>query len=201
MSQDIDAAEWLACHQRQLDADGIEVGVSREALTDVLSRLSAAEQRAINYRLEAHAQAERSYKLAELAVQQKDALENITARALKAESLLADALNSSETLERLAAVEHERWSGWILHQFKVGISQERKDRWVKLALTPYAELTEEVKEMDRVEVRKTLAALSRLTLSPSQPSGEKPRQAPSKSPQDAPGSTIGSQPGAGQGKP
>lgn len=75
-------------------------------------------------------------------------------------------------IERLAAVEHERWSGWILHQLKVGITPERMNRWVKLANTPYSELTEELKEMDRAEVRKTLAALSSTPPTPPSSGGE-----------------------------
>ena len=36
------AIDNLLHHQRQLDADGIEVGVSRQALTEVLNGLNAA---------------------------------------------------------------------------------------------------------------------------------------------------------------
>lgn len=43
MLEHVGAVEWLSCHQRQLDEDGVEVGVSRQALDEVLARLAALE--------------------------------------------------------------------------------------------------------------------------------------------------------------
>ena len=75
-------------------------------------------------------------------------------------------------MEQLAGLEHERWSGWMKYQaehcYLAGI--ERYDRhrsgeafvtrWQRLAKTPYENLTEQEKESDRIEVRKTLAVLT-----------------------------------------
>ncbi len=76
-----------------------------------------------------------------------------------------------ELLERLADLEHERWSGWIKHQFKKGRFDHKDEtwtmppwavaNWMRLSVTPYAELDEEAKEMDRVEVRKTWAVVAK----------------------------------------
>lgn len=76
-------------------------------------------------------------------------------------------------VEALAAVEHERWAGWMRYQAeKVDlIAREERHlryhpsgewyvgRWERLIDTPYSELTEQEKESDRIEVHKTLAAL------------------------------------------
>ena len=75
-------------------------------------------------------------------------------------------------MEQLAGLEHERWSGWMKYQaehcYLAGI--ERYDRhrsgeafvtrWQRLAKTLYENLTEQEKESDRIEVRKTLAVLT-----------------------------------------
>jgi hypothetical protein len=74
-----------------------------------------------------------------------------------------------DLVERLAALEHERWSGWMRYLFTKGycrddgafvMNAESVHWWTHLAETPYADLTEESKESDRAEVRKTLALLS-----------------------------------------
>lgn len=67
-------------------------------------------------------------------------------------------LHSKELIETLADVEHIRWSSWMKHQFSVE-SESRRERWRMLMNTPYSELTEELKDSDREEVRKTLAAI------------------------------------------
>lgn len=71
-------------------------------------------------------------------------------------------------LEQLAALEHDRWSRWHRHVRACGtwlptdhllLQGRMVDRWDLLAETPYAQLSEELKEKDRVEVRRTLAVL------------------------------------------
>jgi len=82
-------------------------------------------------------------------------------------------LENPELVERLAAIEHERWSVRMRHLFsKCGISHFRNgvesleipawagEQWKRQMNTPYADLTEAEKESDRVEVRKTLACLA-----------------------------------------
>jgi hypothetical protein len=64
-----------------------------------------------------------------------------------------------ELLERLAEVEHEQWMAWS-QSVAAEVSAERRQRrqscWV-----PYADLPEEVKELDRLWARKVLEALHR----------------------------------------
>lgn len=60
-----------------------------------------------------------------------------------------------ETMERLAEKEHERWSG----QARTALYQmttERRERWARLIEIPYSNLTEEMKELDRMQVREYL---------------------------------------------
>jgi hypothetical protein len=77
-------------------------------------------------------------------------------------------------LERLAAVEHERWAHWQRYMHSKGVKQpdgsmvlskELVDRWERQLSTPYAELGDAEKESDREQVKKYLpiiaAALSR----------------------------------------
>jgi hypothetical protein len=78
----------------------------------------------------------------------------------------------SDLLEALAAQEHEQWAGWakyLLQDVKgtvargvVSIMQPwaTVDRWRKQASTPYADLSEEDKEKDRVFARMPLAAIA-----------------------------------------
>lgn len=68
-------------------------------------------------------------------------------------------LDSPELMEILADIEHERWSGWERYRESVAC-EEREAHWKRLRETPYAELPEHSKESDRVEVRKTLRAIS-----------------------------------------
>lgn len=78
------------------------------------------------------------------------------------------ALAHKELLEALAAVEHERWSHWqrYLHsQCRPGddgsltIPSELVRRWSAQITTPYDELSDNEKESDRDQVRKTLEVL------------------------------------------
>ena len=77
-------------------------------------------------------------------------------------------MTDDELIEKLADLEHARWSGWMAYQFTKGthnpdgsftIAADSVAWWMGLMRTPYAELTERSKESDRVEVRKTLAVL------------------------------------------
>ncbi len=88
-------------------------------------------------------------------------------------------------LEALAALEHERWSGWMKYQTSKVVgrsfipagssasitgSAERGlifkvldvDRWSRQQDMPYSSLAEDEKESDRKEARKTIALLSSL---------------------------------------
>lgn len=74
---------------------------------------------------------------------------------------------SVEAVEELAALEHERWSGWMIYLASkcepgangtLVIPKWAVDRWSRQAGTTYAELSEEEKESDRKEARKTLAS-------------------------------------------
>lgn len=69
-----------------------------------------------------------------------------------------------QLVEILAAIEHERWSGWMKHEFSLQrepltMTAESYASWNRQANTPYADLSEDEKESDRREVRKTLAAI------------------------------------------
>jgi hypothetical protein len=68
-------------------------------------------------------------------------------------------------IEKLANIEHERWSGWqkylhsLCHKEENGeltIPKYCVERWERQINTPYSELSEEEKESDRIEARKTL---------------------------------------------
>lgn len=69
------------------------------------------------------------------------------------------AATSPETLELLAANEHLRWAAQALTALH-GMTEERRGRWERLATTPYAELTEDMKELDRMQVREYLAIMN-----------------------------------------
>lgn len=64
--------------------------------------------------------------------------------------------------EELAKIQHEIWAHWMAWQFKCGefkddgsfvIPPEKVKRWSRQASTPYAELSEQEKESDRIVVR------------------------------------------------
>jgi hypothetical protein len=72
-------------------------------------------------------------------------------------------------LERLADLEHERWSNWMHYLFTKGaqysygefqIEAASVAHWRRQMNTPYSGLTEAEKESDRKEARKTLAVLT-----------------------------------------
>ena len=61
--------------------------------------------------------------------------------------------------EAAAAAEHEQWMRWAKTLMKTGnLSASRIERWAE-CMVPYAELTDEMKEYDRVEARLLLDAV------------------------------------------
>lgn len=61
-----------------------------------------------------------------------------------------------DIIERLAELEHEQWIKWSKSIVEnENISLDRLERWKKLWI-PYKELSEEMKEHDRVWARKVL---------------------------------------------
>ena len=69
-------------------------------------------------------------------------------------------LSDEETLEILAEIEHEQWMAWAktLYEKEPLLSLERRQRWHD-CFKPYAELSEEMKEHDRVWARKVIRAI------------------------------------------
>jgi hypothetical protein len=78
---------------------------------------------------------------------------------------IREVLEGANTVEQLAAVEHERWAHW---QQYVHDQCERQDdgslvipaelaaRWQSQIETPYTELSEREKDSDREQVRRYL---------------------------------------------
>lgn len=65
---------------------------------------------------------------------------------------------TAEEIEKFAANEHDRWSRW--HKYaRANWIPERIARWDCLANTPYSDLSEDLKQKDRDEVRPYLDAL------------------------------------------
>ena len=92
-----------------------------------------------------------------------DELRDIARAALAADH--GQTAERARLLERLAALEHEQWAGWMdwmLHCWdsKHLSGEPYQERWKRLAAMPYAELSEQDKESDRIEARKVLAALA-----------------------------------------
>ena len=86
----------------------------------------------------------------------------------KSKSLMVRLLSDERLLiEKLAFVEHERWSKWMEYLFGkctfdggcAKIPADLTERWTRQANTDYDHLSEKEKESDRVEVRKTLACI------------------------------------------
>jgi hypothetical protein len=75
----------------------------------------------------------------------------------------------SDVIEKLAALAHEQWSGWMRHAFKkcgarnmdgtMTMPAWAVDRWQRQMLTPYADLSEPEKDSDRAEARRVLEVL------------------------------------------
>ena len=77
-------------------------------------------------------------------------------------------MNDDELVEKLAELEHKRWSNWqtlchkILRERCPSEAMEKVlARWDKQIAMDYKDLSEREKEMDREEARKTLEVLSR----------------------------------------
>ena len=70
-------------------------------------------------------------------------------------------------IEKLAYLEHDRWSGWEHYKAKrlamleidLPKKKEQLAKWERKSNQTYSELTEAERESDRVEARKTLALL------------------------------------------
>lgn len=76
----------------------------------------------------------------------------------------------TELVERLAAVEHERWAHWQRYVHENGRRQPDGSlvlpahlvkRWERQLSTPYEKLSPEEQESDREQVRKYLPLLKR----------------------------------------
>ena len=70
--------------------------------------------------------------------------------------------------ERLAALAHEQWSGWMQYMFSkstvnkdgsMTIPIRAVERWTRQANTPYIELPEKEKMSDRKEADKILSVI------------------------------------------
>lgn len=62
---------------------------------------------------------------------------------------------TDELREKLAAIEHERWSDWQNYVHKVYLEGNFKEfmlRWQRQIATPYSELSEAEKNSDREQV-------------------------------------------------
>lgn len=78
------------------------------------------------------------------------------------------ALESEQTVDRLAAIEHERWAHWQRYVHDRCVRQEDGSlvipaelaaRWEAQIETPYAELTEQEKDSDREQVQRYLPTI------------------------------------------
>lgn len=81
-------------------------------------------------------------------------------------------LDRTTLRERLAALEHEQWSGWMMWLFKrsalnadgsVTIPPDLVARWKRQMLTDYAALSEDEQRSDLVEADKVLAVLGEMS--------------------------------------
>ena len=85
-------------------------------------------------------------------------------------------MDKNKLIEKLADLEHDRWSNWMKHLFSVSDQQlslvltaledgsvvipaKYVKRWKDQMNTPYKDLSEEDKEKDRREVRRTIEIL------------------------------------------
>lgn len=80
----------------------------------------------------------------------------------------APRMSISELTEKLAAIEHERWSHWQKYMHSkcyhspdgsLTIPPDLVAHWERQIATPYESLSETEKESDRDQVRKYLALL------------------------------------------
>ncbi len=77
-------------------------------------------------------------------------------------------LQAEEFVDRLAAIEHERWAHWQQYMHDQGKRTEDGSlvipaalvaRWSEQIATPYADLSEAEQESDREQVRRYLPAV------------------------------------------
>jgi hypothetical protein len=68
---------------------------------------------------------------------------------------------SDDLREHLAALEHWQWSQWAADIMRTeSINKARMARWNRLIVTPYEDLTEEEKDLDREWADRVLALLA-----------------------------------------
>ncbi|PWR15093.1 hypothetical protein DKT69_12805 [Micromonospora sicca] len=81
---------------------------------------------------------------------------------------IREVLKGEQTVERLAAIEHERWAHWQRYVHEQCESQEDgslvipaelAERWETQIETPYAELSEQEKDSDREQVHRYLSTI------------------------------------------
>ncbi|WP_247389032.1 MULTISPECIES: hypothetical protein [unclassified Bradyrhizobium] len=74
-------------------------------------------------------------------------------------------------IERLAEIEHERWSHWQRYMHSKAVKQpngtllipsELVQQWERQLETPYRELSEKEKESDREQVKKYLPIIAEI---------------------------------------
>lgn len=79
--------------------------------------------------------------------------------------------SSDAIVERLAAIEHERWSHWQRYLHEVAARQpdgglllpkDLVQRWERQMATDYSDLSYEEQESDRDQARKYLAILRKI---------------------------------------
>lgn len=64
-------------------------------------------------------------------------------------------MNDQELLTKLAELEHEQWMSWARNMLRTeNISAGTRSRWEKY-LVPYAELPENVQELDLIFAKKS----------------------------------------------
>jgi hypothetical protein len=77
-------------------------------------------------------------------------------------------MTNDEIRERFAALAHEQWSGWMKYLFEKSfpnndgsfyIPKWAVDRWTRQMNTPYDNLSEKEKDLDRIEAEKIMATI------------------------------------------
>lgn len=67
---------------------------------------------------------------------------------------------NSDLVEEIASLLHDQWMDLTKGLIKKGeISQETQDRWNTCCMMPYAQLSERMKEIDRVFARRIVSHL------------------------------------------
>jgi len=70
-------------------------------------------------------------------------------------------IENKKLLEELARIEHEQWIEWS-KAVASEVSEDRKKRWKKYWID-YSDLTEKVKEQDRVYAKKVIKIFDKYT--------------------------------------